>query len=69
MVLINSSSSYRKDIDDGAICKPEMLKDFTEERDRVQKGCLVLRQDRFFACNRLIETLLKTIFTRCWPYV
>ena len=36
-----------------------MLKDFTEERDRVQKGRLVLRQDRFFACNRLIETLLK----------
>jgi len=26
-----------------------MLKDFTEERDRVQKGRLVLRQDRFFA--------------------
>ena len=69
MVLINSSSSYRKDINDGAICKPEMLKNFTEERDRVEKGCLVLRQDCFFACNRLIETLLKTIFTRCWPYV
>jgi len=39
----------RKDIDDGAIGKPEMLKDFTEERNGVEKGCLVLSQDCFFS--------------------
>jgi len=39
---------YRKDIDDGAIGKPEMLKDFTEERNGVEKGRLVLSQDCFF---------------------
>ena len=29
-----------------------MLKDFTEERNGVEKGCLVLSQDCFFACIR-----------------
>ena len=52
MALRNTISSYRKDIDDGAIGKPEMLKDFTEERNGVEKGCLVLSQDCFFTCIR-----------------
>ena len=58
MSLHYTSSSYRKDIDDGAIGKPEMLKDFTEKRNGVEKGRLVLSQDCFFTCNNRIEFLL-----------
>ena len=43
--------SYRKDIDDGAVRKPEMLKDLAEKRNRVKKGCLVLCQDCFLSCK------------------
>ena len=66
MALRNTSSSYRKDIDDGAIGKPEMLKDFTEERNGVEKGCLVLSQDCFFSCNNRIECLQSLMD---WAYV
>ena len=66
MALCNTSSSYRKDIDDGAIGKPEMLKDFTEEWNGVEKGLLVLSQDRLFSCNNRIESLQSLMD---WAYV
>ena len=64
MELRYTISSHRKDIDDCAIGKPEMLKDFTKERNGVEKGGLVLSQDCFFACIRPEYECLQSLIRR-----